>query len=62
MFSCEICEIFKNTYFEEHLRTTTSVGPSWPLQSIFKTAVLLVQPFRKLFFPFFTQYFRFLFI
>ena len=25
MFYCEICEIFKNTYFEEHLRTTTSV-------------------------------------
>ena len=24
MFSCEICEIFKNTYFEEHLRTTAS--------------------------------------
>ena len=24
VFSCEICEIFKNTYFEEHLRTTTS--------------------------------------
>ena len=21
MFSCEICEIFKNTYFEEHLPT-----------------------------------------
>ena len=21
MFSCEDCEIFKNTYFEEHLRT-----------------------------------------
>ena len=21
MFSCEYCEIFKNTYFEEHLRT-----------------------------------------
>ena len=21
---CEICEIFKNTYFEEHLRTTAS--------------------------------------
>ena len=20
MFSCEYCEIFKNTYFEEHLR------------------------------------------
>ena len=24
-FSCEICEIFRNTYFEEHLRTTASV-------------------------------------
>ena len=24
VFSCEICEIFKNTYFEEHLRTTAS--------------------------------------
>ena len=22
MFSCEICEIFKDNYFEEHLRTT----------------------------------------
>ena len=22
MFSCEYCEIFKNTYFEEHLQTT----------------------------------------
>ena len=24
LFSCEYCEIFKNTYFEEHLRTATS--------------------------------------
>ena len=24
MFSYEICEIFKNTYFEEHLQTTGS--------------------------------------
>ena len=24
MFSCEICESFENTYFEEHLRTTAS--------------------------------------
>ena len=24
MFSCEISEIFKNTYFEEHLGTTAS--------------------------------------
>ena len=24
MFSCEIYEIFKNTYFEEHLQTSVS--------------------------------------
>ena len=24
MISCEICEVFKNTYFEENLRTITS--------------------------------------
>ena len=24
MLSCEVCETFKNTYFEEHLRTTAS--------------------------------------
>ena len=24
VFSCEICEIFKSTYFKEHLRTTAS--------------------------------------
>ena len=25
VFSCEYYEIFKNTYFEEHLRTAASV-------------------------------------
>ena len=25
LFSCEFCEIFKNTFFTEHLRTTASV-------------------------------------
>ena len=25
LFSCEFCEIYKNTFFTEHLRTTTSV-------------------------------------
>ena len=24
MFSCEYCEVFKSTYFEEYLRTTAS--------------------------------------
>ena len=26
VFSCEFCEIFKNTFFTEHLRTTASVN------------------------------------
>ena len=26
VFSCELCEIFKNTDFEEHMRTTASVN------------------------------------
>ena len=26
MLSCQICEIFKNTYFVEHLRTAASDG------------------------------------
>ena len=29
VFSCEICQIFKKTYFEEHLRKTFSVGNRW---------------------------------
>ena len=24
VFSCQYCEIFKNTYFEEHLQTTAT--------------------------------------
>ena len=26
VLSCEVCETFKNTYFEEHLQTTASGG------------------------------------
>ena len=26
VFSCKICEIFKNTYFEEDLETTASLN------------------------------------
>ena len=29
MFYCEICEIFKNTYFEEHVRTIASVSAKY---------------------------------
>ena len=28
VLSCEICEIFKNTYFKEYLRTSTSASQS----------------------------------
>ena len=34
VFSCEFCEIFKNTFLTEHLRATVSVtesiGKKWP--------------------------------
>ena len=33
VFSCKICDIFKNAYFEEHLRTA-----SFALNLIFKTS------------------------
>ena len=33
MFSCEICEIFRNSYFEEYLQTTASIN-KWPLHSV----------------------------
>ena len=38
MFSFEYCEIFKNTYFEEHLRT--SGGPGEHLEVFCKNGVL----------------------
>ena len=34
VFSCEFCEIFKNTIFTEHLRTTASVHDSHQLSVI----------------------------
>ena len=41
MFFCEFCEIFKNPYFEKHLRTTASentqtVMLSYEICEIFK--------------------------
>ena len=35
MFFCEICEIFKNTYFEEGPRTTASEPIEQPESAIF---------------------------
>ena len=34
MLSCEICEIFKNTYFEEHLPTTAFSSSSFKLDLV----------------------------
>ena len=34
VFSCEICETFKNTYFEEHLRTAASENVFMKLRKI----------------------------
>ena len=34
MFSYEICEIFKNTYFEEHLQTTAFSSSSFKLDLV----------------------------
>ena len=34
MFSYEICEIFKNTYFEEHLRMTAFSSSSFKLDLV----------------------------
>ena len=31
MFSCEYCEIFKNTYFKEHLQTAASPETTYVL-------------------------------
>ena len=39
VFSSEICKILKNTYFEEHLRTTTSI-PTRPSSFISSTEKL----------------------
>ena len=37
LFSFEFCEIFKNTYSEEHVRTTAFEGPLNPLHFSFYT-------------------------
>ena len=43
VFSCEYCEIFKNTYFEKNLRTTASAIPAW-LVSAYSSIVSLQGP------------------
>ena len=52
MFSCEYYEIFKDTYFEEHLRTTASYfmkknGHSWRLNNSSKKIFKWIFSFVK---------------
>ena len=42
VFSCEICEIFRNTYFRKHLRTAASANT--PLFYIFSSFSVLMKP------------------
>ena len=44
LFSCEFCEIFKNTLFAEHLRTTASriIQLYWEPPSIFHLRITFV--------------------
>ena len=46
MFSCEFCEIAKNTYFSEHFVATTSKQVTVPLQCL-QTAKLLISSWRR---------------
>ena len=47
VFHCELCEISKNTFFTEHLRTTTSdhmiIIREYLLQIIFVYVILILQ-------------------
>ena len=42
VFFCEYCEIFKNTYFEKHLRTTAFVNSR---AAVFQESLAL--PFKR---------------
>ena len=41
MIFCEICDIFKTTYFEEHLRTTAAIDSFYLLQKCMKLLIKL---------------------
>ena len=39
MFSCQTCKIFRNTYFEEHTRTTASKNVKYYVDNSFQNSV-----------------------
>ena len=41
MIFCEICDIFKTTYFEEHLRTAATIDSFYLLQKCMKLLIKL---------------------
>ena len=46
MFSCECCEISKNTFFKEHLWATASKQVTVPLQCL-QTTISLISSCRR---------------
>ena len=43
MFSYEICEIFKNIYFEGNLRTTASDAALQPMSLLYLTFIITLK-------------------
>ena len=48
LFSCESCEIFKNTYFGEHLQTTTFAYQILQFRIITTVFILTMSLFCKI--------------
>ena len=42
MFSCEFCEIFENTYFEEHLQKAVSIDSLFIISKISRTNFIVL--------------------
>ena len=65
VFTSEICEIFKNTYFEEYLGTTASVlSPSslfiFLYENTFCIVLLVILPYAIVLFSMYIQYVQFI--
>ena len=64
MFSYEICEIFKNTFFDEHLRTTAFSSSSFKLDledlTVFQDLNLRLAKIKLFTTVFFIKFFKFM--
>ena len=55
VFSCQFCEISKNTFFIEHLRATDSKNHSKPRKVVRQPLFMQFQTNRNIFFWFFNE-------